>query len=207
MRPPFDGKVPRGYEPPWDVVYSSIKKNPDGMSLEDIGEVFGVTRERIRQIEADAFEKLKANVDAEDLVAWLNHTPLGAASHNNPALSAVGTISTQEEVLVATEVEWEPSETSKRVHSAILGLEIATEKLIRRWDSLDTLASYVSVDSLREGDVVSLPERGEFRLLILEGGMWLLADDTETLWTFLEEDLMDGEGEVLLLSREFDSPT
>ena len=205
MRPPFEGKVPRGYEPPWDVVYSSIKKNPDGMSLEDIGEVFGVTRERIRQLEADAFAKLKANVDAEDLVAWLNHTPLGAASHSNSTLSTVGTISAQEEVLVVTEAEWEPSETSKRVHNAILGLEIATEKLIRRWDSLDTLASYVSVDSLQEGDVVSIPDQGEFRLLALEGGMWLLSDVTETLWTFLEEELMDSEGEVLLISREFDS--
>ena len=201
MRPPFEGKVPRGYEPPWDVVYASIKKNPDGMSLEDIGEVFGVTRERIRQLEADAFAKLKANVDAEDLVAWLNHTPLGSASHSNPTLTAVGTVSSQEEVLVATsEVEWEPSETSRRVHDAILGLELATEKLIRRWDSLDTRASYVSVDSLREGDVVSIPDRGEFRLLTLEGGMWLLSDASETLWTFMEEELMDAEGEVLLLS-------
>ena len=204
MLPPFDGKVPRGYEPPWDVVYSSIKKNPDGMSLEDIGEVFGLTRERIRQIEADAFEKLKANVDAEDLVAWLNHTPLGAASRT-PALDAAGTVSAQEEVLVTPEDEWEPSETSKRVHSAILGLEMATEKLIRRLDSLGAIASYVSVDSLREGDVISIPDRGEFRLLVLDEGVWLLSDATETLWTFAEEELMDEEGEVLLLPREFDS--
>lgn len=203
MQPPFDGKVPRGYEPPWDVVYSSIKKNPDGMSLEDIGEVFGLTRERIRQIEADAFEKLKANVDAEDLAAWLNHTPLGAASRN-PALAAVGTVTAQEDVLVVPDDEWEPSETSKRVHSAILGLEIATEKLIRRLDSLGTIATYVSVDSLREGDVISLPDRGEFRLLVLDEGVWLLSDVTKTLWTFAEEELMDSEGEVLLLPREFD---
>lgn len=204
MRPPFDGKVPRGYEPPWDVVYASIKKNPDGMSLEDIGEVFGLTRERIRQMEADAFEKLKSNVDAEDLAAWLDHTPLGPASRN-PALSAVGTITAQEEVLAVTEVEWEPSETSKRVHSAILELETATERLIRRWDSLDTLASYVSVDSLQEGDVISLSGQGGFRLLALDGGVWLLSDINETLWALTEEDLMDDEGEVLLISREFDS--
>jgi hypothetical protein len=36
-----------------------VRANPDGMTLEDVGHVLGVTRERVRQIEVRAFLKLR----------------------------------------------------------------------------------------------------------------------------------------------------
>ena len=44
--------------------------NPEGISytLEDVGKMFGVTRERIRQIEAKALEKLRNHPKAKDLL-------------------------------------------------------------------------------------------------------------------------------------------
>ena len=36
-----------------------VRENPDGMTLEEIGDVLGVTRERVRQIEVIALDKLK----------------------------------------------------------------------------------------------------------------------------------------------------
>lgn len=38
------------------------------MTLQEIGDVMGVTRERIRQIESAAFQKLKSNDSLEDLL-------------------------------------------------------------------------------------------------------------------------------------------
>lgn len=40
---------------------------PNGATLESVGAVFGVTRERIRQIEAKAIRKLKHTCDAEGI--------------------------------------------------------------------------------------------------------------------------------------------
>lgn len=45
-----------------------VRDNPDGMTLEQVGEVLGVTRERVRQIEAQALEKLKLGRDLSDTV-------------------------------------------------------------------------------------------------------------------------------------------
>ncbi len=36
-----------------------VEANPDGMTLEQVGEVLGLTRERVRQIEHAALEKIK----------------------------------------------------------------------------------------------------------------------------------------------------
>ena len=40
-------------------------------TLEEVGKEFGVTRERIRQIEAKALQKLKLNDDAKKLKDYL----------------------------------------------------------------------------------------------------------------------------------------
>jgi hypothetical protein len=41
-----------------------VRDNPDGMTLEEIGEILGVTRERVRQIELVALEKLRRGREA-----------------------------------------------------------------------------------------------------------------------------------------------
>ncbi len=47
-------------------------------TLEAIGEVFAVTRERIRQIEAKALRKLRTTERLRDLEGFLDHEPDGA---------------------------------------------------------------------------------------------------------------------------------
>lgn len=42
-----------------------IQANPEGMTLEQIGATMSITRERVRQIEAGALEKLRNNTGAE----------------------------------------------------------------------------------------------------------------------------------------------
>ena len=44
-----------------------IRREPDGITLERIGELLGVTRERIRQIRERAFEKLRQAPDVKGL--------------------------------------------------------------------------------------------------------------------------------------------
>lgn len=41
-----------------------VRDHPDGMTLEEIGEILGVTRERIRQIELIALDKLRRGREA-----------------------------------------------------------------------------------------------------------------------------------------------
>lgn len=48
---------------PWeldDVCWYVVACHPDGLTLAEIGELLGVTRERVRQIETAALEKLRA---------------------------------------------------------------------------------------------------------------------------------------------------
>lgn len=59
---------------PWaDLPYDAhreaqriVRDNPDGMTLEEVGGVLGVTRERIRQIEVSAIRKFCAGYDPGD---------------------------------------------------------------------------------------------------------------------------------------------
>lgn len=46
-------------EIPWTCSLAFVKENPDGATLEQIGVVTAVTRERIRQIESRALARLK----------------------------------------------------------------------------------------------------------------------------------------------------
>jgi len=45
-------------------------------TLEEVGQQFNVTRERIRQIEAKALRKLQHPVRAKNLTSYLNHSKL-----------------------------------------------------------------------------------------------------------------------------------
>lgn len=45
-----------------------VEGNPDGMTLEQVGEVLGVTRERVRQIEVQAFAKLRDSIGFDEFV-------------------------------------------------------------------------------------------------------------------------------------------
>lgn len=58
---------------PWEIVhscaldYAAASKLAGGMTLDEIGEVIGMTRERVRQIIDDALRKLSKIVDLKDL--------------------------------------------------------------------------------------------------------------------------------------------
>lgn len=51
-----------------------VSANPDGMTLEQVGNVLGITRERVRQIEAIALEKLRTGLDTAETVNMDGHT-------------------------------------------------------------------------------------------------------------------------------------
>jgi hypothetical protein len=45
-------------EPSWSAVMEFVHRHPGGATLEEVGDAFGVTRERVRQIESGALRKL-----------------------------------------------------------------------------------------------------------------------------------------------------
>lgn len=53
-----------------DEARDVVNEHPDGMTLEEVGAVLGVTRERVRQIEAAALEKLKTGLGLGEAVMY-----------------------------------------------------------------------------------------------------------------------------------------
>jgi len=51
-------------------LYYGLEEGSEGMTLERIGEILGVTRERIRQIRERAFEKLRQSPDGKALMGF-----------------------------------------------------------------------------------------------------------------------------------------
>jgi RNA polymerase primary sigma factor len=51
-------------------LYYGLEESSEGMTLERIGEIMGVTRERIRQIRERAFEKLRQSPDGKALLGF-----------------------------------------------------------------------------------------------------------------------------------------
>lgn len=45
-----------------------VDEHPDGMTLEQVGDVLGITRERVRQIEVIALQKLRSGIGLDDFV-------------------------------------------------------------------------------------------------------------------------------------------
>lgn len=70
----------------WELEHScslDIADSPDDLTLEDLGQIMGVTRERIRQIEVVAQARLKKLgarqiLDGEDVPAEINGQPMSS---------------------------------------------------------------------------------------------------------------------------------
>lgn len=66
--------------PSWDedaIARELVARNPDGLGLDQIGEHLGLSRERVRQVEARALEQLRhaleaEGLDADEVGAWLS---------------------------------------------------------------------------------------------------------------------------------------
>ena len=54
-------------DPSWELVENLVRANGQ-MSLEEVGDVFGVSRERIRQIEERALRKLRGELEAVGVI-------------------------------------------------------------------------------------------------------------------------------------------
>lgn len=112
-----------------------VEANPDGMTLEQVGDVLGVTRERVRQIEAGALKSLRlrcalAGIEPEDVAAMLagkrESAPRGAVTSSGRPIAAPRSVG--EEPLPPA--AW--SEHGQRVEAALRELEDVAERLRRR---------------------------------------------------------------------------
>lgn len=112
-----------------------VEEHPDGMTLSEIGDALGITRERVRQIQEHALEKLARRcadfgIEPADLAAALAAKPV---TEDYPeGFSFVGG-SRRRDVVI------EPCDESARVAAALDALEVSTRRL-RAWcDALDEL--------------------------------------------------------------------
>jgi DNA-directed RNA polymerase sigma subunit (sigma70/sigma32) len=64
-------KVPSSVQPQVDALISEMKKHCGGMTLEEIGETFDLTRERVRQIKEKAIRRLKHTSRSKILKTYL----------------------------------------------------------------------------------------------------------------------------------------
>lgn len=172
-------KRPRGYQPSWEDVFALIEENPDGMSLEDIGKVFGMTRERVRQIEVGALAKIKAGGEV-DFTSWAEHKP--------------GQTDNEHTIRTGNRVQDEPpddvspaaltmSPRSQSIERAIQGLEASVERyqdvcepFKNQWlsvplEALDKLA-WVALHSEQYGkcEILHMPTDSDWWLVRLPYG-------------------------------------
>lgn len=129
---------------PWDddeVARAAVARNPDGMSLTQIGGLLDVTRERVRQIETEALAKLRARaprfgLTPADLAHALTNKPV------TPDLPAGGRQIGLSDMRARGELSPEaaaPSPTSSRASRALDALDRRTTRL-RAWlDALEEL--------------------------------------------------------------------
>lgn len=115
-----------------------VEENPDGMTLEAIGDAFGVTRERVRQIEQSAIETLRRRapefgLSLEDLMHALAAKPETPAFPSGYKACARGGRQLSAAAL-------EPSEATQRIGASLDALD-ASGRRLRAWcDLLDELA-------------------------------------------------------------------
>lgn len=197
-------KRQRGYQPPWDEVFQHIEDNPDGMSLEDIGKVFGLTRERIRQIELDALAKIKAGGEGGkiDFGAWAEHKPAQSDGEHT--------------VLTGNRVRDEPpddvnplaltmSPRSIAIERAIQDLEASADRFQRSCEPLRDLWVTVSIESLDRLQWVALHSERYGRCEILErygsGSDWWLVRLPHGLQEVVHKDNFVQDYEVQMYTK------
>lgn len=124
-----------------EIAQAVVALNPDGATLEQVGELIGVTRERVRQIEDKALAKLRARaasfgLTASDLAAVLAAKPVGESFPVGIGGPGVGSRRGQR---VLSPESLDPSPESARADEALGDLERATGRL-RAWlDALDEI--------------------------------------------------------------------
>jgi len=119
------------------IAVELVARNPDGLTLEQIGEYLGLTRERVRQVQEMALAKVEAaltadGLDAADFLRWLARPRVESEpDSSNPRPGAwVSSCEVRDRPLAV-----EPySEHGQRVEAAICELEAAAERARARRD-------------------------------------------------------------------------
>jgi hypothetical protein len=132
-RPPVEC-VPFAEDP---IAMELVARNPDGLTLDQVGTYLGLTRERVRQVQEIALAKIEAaltadGLDAMDFARWLSRAriesePDSTAPRSEPWVSSC---EARDKPLAV-----EPySEHGQRVEAAIRELEAAAERAKARRD-------------------------------------------------------------------------
>lgn len=125
---------------PWLEDYTArafVVHHPEGATLEEVGQMLGVTRERVRQIEVAAFKRLRRacereGIDAEDLAAIFGRDEAQSLpSHERPQRPRPSRAAP-------------PPPPEELLHSAeAIALDAAIERLAR---AADRLAALMGID-------------------------------------------------------------